>query len=85
MAIYGHRTPKGKKKGTEEGKNSDAVSFIICVYVLPPGSVDLGKIYKQDSLISFTQVHVTLSILRSHKLPSLWEISVFIMLCFLRR
>lgn len=45
MAIYGHRTPKGKKKEKMEGKNSDAMSLIICVYVLPQGSVNLGKMY----------------------------------------
>lgn len=46
MAIYGHRTPKGKKKEKKEEKTSDAMSFIICIYVLSQGFVNLGQIYK---------------------------------------
>lgn len=45
MAIYGHRTPKGKEKEKKE-ENTQMPCLIIYVCVLPQGSLNLGKIYK---------------------------------------
>lgn len=79
MAIYGHRRPQGEEKERRREKKPQTVCLIIPVNVLPRGSVNLGNIYTYESLISFTPVLGTLSILRSHRRLFLWETPLFVM------
>ena len=43
MAIYGHRTPKGKKKGKERGKNLDTMALMNVCMVYPRDRLTLAK------------------------------------------